>query len=123
MVGDDPHFDGTDCARLDKQPGAGVHARWGLMATALLLIPASLLIAQCSRGPDAGTLAANVHPVSAEAAPSATFDDRFPAPQSRDRFPSPNETLARHEMSDFAPKPAIARAEPAPYRVASLEPQ
>jgi len=123
MVGDDPHFHGIEFARLDKQPAARALVRLRRVATALLLIPASLLIAQCSRGPDAGTLAANVHPVSAEAAPSATFDDRFPAPQFRDRFPSPNETLARHEMSDFAPKPAIARAEPAPYRVASLEPQ
>jgi hypothetical protein len=123
MVGDDPHFHGIEFARLDKQPAARALVRLRRVATALLLIPASLLIAQCSRGPDAGTLAANVHPVSAEAAPSATFDDRFPAPQFRDRFPSPSEALARHEMSDFAPKPAIARAEPAPYRVASLEPQ
>jgi hypothetical protein len=123
MVGDDPHFHGVEFARLDRQPAARAHVRLRRVATALLLIPASLLIAQCSRGPDAGTLAANMHPVSAGAAPSATFDDRFPAPQFRDRFPSPSETLARHEMSDFAPKPAIARAEPAPYRVASLEPQ
>ena len=127
MVGDDPRFHGTDCARLDE-PGARVHARLRRAAIALLLIPASLLIAQCSRGPDAGALAANVHPVSAQAAQGATFDERFPAPQFRDRFPSAGETLAQHEMSDFAPKPflsrpAVARAEPAPYRVASLEPQ
>ncbi|HLG82422.1 MAG TPA: alpha/beta hydrolase [Bradyrhizobium sp.] len=138
MVGDDPRSHGTDCARLEKQPGARAHARLRRAAIALLLIPASLLVAQCSRGPDAGALAANVHPVSAKVAQDATFDERFPAPQFRDRFPGAGETLAQHEMSDFAPqafaskpsvskpfvaKPAVARAEPAPYRVASLEPQ
>jgi hypothetical protein len=123
MVGDDPHFHGIDCARLDKQPGARAHARLRRTCLALLLIPASLLIAQCSRTPDAGALAANVHPVSAQAVSDATFDERFPAPQFRDRFPTAGETLAQHEMSDFAPRPAVARAEPAPYRVASLEPQ
>jgi hypothetical protein len=123
MVGDDPHFHGIDCARLDKQPGARAHARLRRTCLALLLIPASLLIAQCSRTPDAGALAANVHPVSAQAVLDATFDERFPAPQFRDRFPTAGETLAQHEMSDFAPRPAVARAEPAPYRVASLEPQ
>src|SRR5271165_1586979 len=127
MVGDDPRFHGTDCARKDKHPGARIHARLRLAAAALLLIPASLLIAQCSRAPDAGALAANVHPVSVpgstQAAPGDTFDERFPAPQFRDRFPTAGETLAQHEMSDFAPKPAVARAEPAPYRVASLGPQ
>jgi len=70
MVGDDPHFHGVEFARLDKQPAARAHVRLRRVATALLLIPASLLIAQCSRGPDAGTLAANMHPVGAEAAPS-----------------------------------------------------
>jgi hypothetical protein len=127
MVGDDLRFHGTDCARLAKQPGARDYPRLRLAATALLLIPASLLIAQCSRAPDAGALAANVRPVSAETtmqgASGATFDERFPAPQFRERFPSAGETLAQHQMSDFAPRPAVARAEPAPYRVASLEPQ
>jgi hypothetical protein len=122
MVGDDRRFHEIDCARLDK-PGARPHARLRRVAVALLLLPAALLIAQCSRGPDAGALAADVHPVSAEAAPGATFDERFPAPQFRDRFPTASETLAQREMSDFAPKPAVARAEPASYRVASLEPQ
>jgi hypothetical protein len=122
MVGDDRRFQKVDCARLDKL-GARPHSRLRRVAMALLLLPTALLIAQCSRGPDAGALAADVHPVSAEAAPGATFDERFPAPQFRDRFPTASETLAQREMSDFAPKPAVARAEPAPYRVASLGPQ
>ena len=124
MVGANPNFHRIDRARLDKSPGARAHARLRLAAIAALLIPASLLIAQCSRAPDAGALAANVRPMSAQAAPGANFDERFPAPQFRDRFPTASEALAQHGMSDFAPKPAVvARAEPAPYRVASLEPQ
>ena len=121
MVGDDPRCHETDRARLDKQPGARTHVRLRCASLALLAIAASLLIAQCSRGPDPGALAANVHPVSTQASSGATFDERFPAPQFRDRFPGAGETLAQHEMADFAPKPAVAR--PAPYRVASLEPQ
>jgi hypothetical protein len=90
---------------------------------ALLLVPISLIVAQCSRAPDAGALAANAHPSSAQASRVATFDERFPAPQFRDRFPTASESLAQRQMSDFALKPApLAQTEPAPYRVASLEP-
>jgi hypothetical protein len=90
---------------------------------ALLLVPISLIVAQCSRAPDAGALAANAHPSSAQASRVATFDERFPAPQFRDRFPTAGESLAQRQMSDFALKPApLAQTEPAPYRVASLEP-
>jgi hypothetical protein len=59
-------------------------------------------------------------------ADGATFDQRFPAPQFTDRFPTPSERLPQRQMSDFSPKPvATAQAEPAPapYRVASLEPE
>jgi hypothetical protein len=121
MIGANPNFHGDDRARLD-QPGARARAALRLLAAALLL-PMALLMAQCSRAPEPGALAANARPVTAQAAPGATFDERFPAPQFRDRFPSTSEALAQHQMSDFAPRPAVARAEPAPYRVASLEPQ
>ncbi len=50
-----------------------------------------------------------------------TFDDRFPAPQFNDRFPSANESFVLREPSD-APRKRLAQAEPAPYRVASLAP-
>lgn len=57
-------------------------------------------------------------------ADSTTFDQRFPAPQFTDRFPTPTESLPQRQMSDFAPKPAAPpQVEPTPYRVASLEPQ
>jgi hypothetical protein len=122
MVRVGPNLHGNDRARLDEQPGVRLPARLRLNVAALLLIPVSLLLGQCSRAPEVSSLAANARPISTEAAPAATFDERFPAPQFRDRFPSPTESFAQHQMSDFAPKP-VAQAEPAPYRVASLGPQ
>ena len=50
-----------------------------------------------------------------------SFDDRFPAPQFRDRFPTGNESLQQRQLSDFSLQ-RTARTEPAPYRVASLAP-
>jgi hypothetical protein len=76
-----------------------------------------MVLAQCGRAPNPGTLAAN-----AQASSGDTFDDRFPAPQFRDRFPASNESLAQRQISDFAPT-RTAQKEPAPYRVASLAPQ
>ena len=73
-----------------------------------------LALAHCGKAPEPGALAAN-----AAAAHLATFDERFPAPQFRDRFPSPDESLQLHAPSDFAAKPAAADAD----RVALLEPQ
>ncbi len=59
---------------------------------------------------------------TAQASSGDTFDDRFPAPQFRDRFPSSSESLAQRQISDFAPA-RMAQREPASYRVASLAPQ
>ena len=50
-----------------------------------------------------------------------TFDERFPKPVFRDRFPAPNETFGQLQSSD-APAKRTAQAQPAPYRVASLAP-
>ena len=72
---------------------------------------------QCGQAPTAGTLAANV-----QGSRGDSFDDRFPKPQFKDRFPTPGESLVQLQPSDAPPRRA-ARAEPAPYRVASLEPQ
>ena len=49
-----------------------------------------------------------------------SFDDRFPAPQFRDRFPTVSESFAQRQ--DDAPRKRSAQAEPAPYRIASLAP-
>ena len=81
-----------------------------------MLIPLSFLLIQCGRAPNAGTLAAN-----AQASAGDSFDDRFPTPQFRDRFPSANESFVQRQAPDSSRKRA-AQAEPAPYRVASLAP-
>jgi hypothetical protein len=86
-----------------------------------MLVPLSLTLAQCGRAPSADALAANAH-----VEPSATFDDRFPAPTFRDRFPNAKESFEKKLALDLAqagsPPPA-SRAPAAPYRVASLAPQ
>jgi hypothetical protein len=116
MVGADPKFHKCDFADLVKQPGVAARARWRSLAAACVVVPLSLTFAQCSRAPNPGQLAANVQDSSSD-----TFEDRFPAPQFGDRFPSASESLALHPMSDFAPQRA-AQAAPASYRVASLGP-
>jgi hypothetical protein len=94
---------------------AGFHRlRWIVILSALM--PLSFILIQCGRAPGTGTLAAN-----AQAAAGDSFDDRFPAPQFRDRFPSANESFVQRLASDSARK-RTAQAEPAPYRVASLAP-
>ena len=50
-----------------------------------------------------------------------SFDDRFPAPQFRDRFPTANESFVQRQAAD-APRKPTAQAQPGPYRVASLAP-
>jgi hypothetical protein len=61
-------------------------------------------------------LAANSH-----ASAGDTFEDRFPAPQFKDRFPTESESLTQRQPS-APPRARAAQAEPAPYRVASLAP-
>lgn len=81
------------------------------MARALAALALALALAHCGKAPEPGALAANAMPEA------ASFDERFPPPAFRDRFPSAQETLPQRAPSDFAPKPA------APSRLASLEPQ
>jgi hypothetical protein len=76
------------------------------------LVLTSLLLAQCDKAPDPATLAANADP---------TFDERFPAPQFGDRFPSAAESFQLHSPADFTSRPT-APAKNASYRIASLEP-
>jgi hypothetical protein len=78
-----------------------------------LLLPLSLILAQCGQAPAPGALAANA------TSSGDSFEQRFPAPQFRDRYPGSDETLRPFEL---APKQAAA-PEPPPYQVASLEPQ
>jgi hypothetical protein len=93
-------------------------ARWRRLAVLSVFVPLSFVLAACGKAPNAGMLAAN-----SQGAPAAdSFDDRFPAPQFRDRFPTVSESLAQRETADLAPRKHTAQAEPAPYRVASLAP-
>ena len=82
----------------------------------MIWLPLSCVIAQCSRAPDAGALAA-----SAQGSATTSFDDRFPAPRFADRFPSPSESFGQRQPAVETAKQSV-EAEPAPYRVASLAP-
>ncbi len=86
------------------------------------------MLAQCGKAPNPALLAANT-PANTQVvaktrtvASGDTFEERFPAPQFKERFPSASESLLQRQMSDFSPKRAVKPA-PAPYKVASLEPQ
>lgn len=90
-------------------------SRWRWLAILSAFIPLSFVLVQCGRAPSAGTLAAN-----AQASTGDSFDDRFPQPQFRDRFPTSSESFVQRQPAD-APRRA-AQTLPAPYRVASLAP-
>jgi hypothetical protein len=102
-------------AGLVLSPGAA-RCRWRWIAIAAALLPLSFVLVQCGQAPSAGTLAAN-----SQASMGDTFDERFPKPVFRDRFPAPNETFGQLQSRD-APAKRTAQAQPAPYRVASLAP-
>ena len=114
MVGGDPRFNASGFASLLRRPDLGV--RWRSFALACALVPIPLCLAQCSRAPRAEAIAA-----SAQAPSEASFDQRFPAPQFGDRFPTARESLLQLKESELAPKQTV-QSEPASYQVASLEP-
>jgi hypothetical protein len=104
-------------ARHGQAPEHRVRStRWRWIAILSMFIPLSFILVQCGQAPSAGMVAANSHASSGD-----SFDDRFPAPQFRDRFPTANESLVQLQSAD-APRKRTAQAEPAPYRVASLAP-
>src|SRR5579864_9516567 len=80
------------------------------------LIPLSFALAQCGEAPNAGSLAANSQGTSDD-----TFEDRFPKPQFRDRFPTAAESLPQRlaNVSDAQSRRVVPTQ---PYRVASLAP-
>jgi hypothetical protein len=130
MVGANPKFRTYDRASPATPSGATLPVQapalrhragfqhWRLLVLLSALVPLSFVLLQCGQAPSAGTLAANV-----QASKGDSFDDRFPTPQFKDRFPTTSESLVQFQPSD-APARRTARAEPAaPYRVASLEPQ
>ena len=97
----------------------GFGRRWRWAVIACVFVPLSLVLVQCGRAPNPGALAANASATSGTQTASAdSFDDRFPKPEFRDRFPTANEALPLRQMADFGPK----RVQTQSYRVASLEP-
>jgi hypothetical protein len=87
-----------------------------LIAVLSALIPFSFILVQCGKAPSAGTLAANMEGVAGD-----SFDERFPKPQFKDRFPTPGESLLQQQTSDTQGR-RVTQSQPAPYRVASLAP-
>ena len=85
-----------------------------LLATLSTLLPLSLALAQCGKAPNAGMLAAN-----SQASGGDSFDERFPKPQFKDRFPTASESLVQRQPQDIA---GPRTASTAPYRIASLAP-
>ena len=125
MVGANPKSESYNRANLARLPGAARYVvsqasrsgrlRWLPLLCAL--IPLSFTLAQCGQAPSAGSLAANVQGTT------DTFDDRFPQPQFKDRFPTTAESLAQRPASTAdAQSRRMVQTQPVSYRVASLEP-
>jgi hypothetical protein len=95
------------------RPRAG---RW--IAILSVFVPLSFILVQCGQAPGAGTLAANVQ------GSGDNFDDRFPKPQFKDRFPTASESLEQRQLNNDVSVTRTAQAAPTPasYRVASLTP-
>src|SRR3979490_3382310 len=125
MVGANPKSRTVERTARVSLPGAPLHGgafavwhragshRWRWIAVLSVFVPLSFVLVQCGKAPSAGMLAAN-------AATGDTFEDRFPAAQFKDRFPTENETFQQRQPA--AARAKSAQAEPAPYRVASLAP-
>ncbi|MBR0858836.1 alpha/beta hydrolase [Bradyrhizobium liaoningense] len=128
MVGAAPKVKADPRADRTTAGARGRVLRVGLIAA---LVPLSLTLVQCGRAPDPATLAANsqanvqvVAKTSTQVASGDTFEDRFPASQFKERFPSASESFLQRQVSDFSPKRAVQQPQPeARYKVASLEPQ
>ena len=117
--------------RADRTKASGARGRALRIALISGFVPLSLTLVQCGQSPNPTALAASsqanvqvvakTNPQAArqQVASGDSFEDRFPAPQFRERFPGSDETFRPFEL---APKQAAA-PEPPPYQVASLEPQ
>ncbi|MGY4307755.1 hypothetical protein ACVIJ6_004998 [Bradyrhizobium sp. USDA 4369] len=120
MIGTGPRSSGCQQQRAAARPRLRAprsahpsrRATLGAAAGALGLgLTLGLSLTQGSQAPEPAALAANAAPAS-----EFTFEQRFPPPEFRDRFPTASESLALHTQSEFAPKPP-------PTQLVSLEPQ
>jgi hypothetical protein len=122
MVGANPKSDVFGRVNLARRRGSARHVLWRAyltprwIALLSLLIPLSFTLAQCGKAPSAGSLAANVQGSTGE-----TFDDRFPKPQFKDRFPTAAESL-QQRPANVADAQTRRVVQTQPYRVASLAP-
>jgi hypothetical protein len=124
MVGVNPKFQMTDRADPALRPGTHrlalpIHhilpVQWRWVAMAALFVPLSFVLVQCGKAPSAGMLAANTQGAG------DSFEERFPKPQFKDRFPTANESLTQVQRQvALAPPQRTVRTEP--VRVASLNP-
>src|ERR1043165_9381825 len=83
MVGANPHF-----LRRESRPDARLLRR---VVVGCVLVSVSLVLVACGNSPGDGLATANVQ------AGGDTFDDRFPAPQFRDRFATANESFVQRQ--------------------------
>jgi hypothetical protein len=126
MVGASPQSQMHDRAGQVMSPRARQHVqapqhragsdRWRWIGLLCAFVPLSFVLVQCGQAPNAGTLAAN-----SQASTGDSFDDRFPQPQFRDRFPTASESLEQRQAND-APAKRTTPTAPPPYRIASLAP-
>jgi hypothetical protein len=132
MVGGNPNTTPYGHANPVKSPGTllRVHSlatdlqfrshHLRLIAPLLALIPLSFMLAQCGQAPSPGAIAANVQGSTGD-----TFEDRFPRPSFKDRYPTAAESLAQRPVATAdAQTRRVVQVQPqgAPYRVASLAP-
>jgi hypothetical protein len=122
MVGANPKSEAYVRVTPAKKPGSSRRAR--LRATTpsrrwlpllSILVPLSFTLAQFGKAPSASSLAANVQ------GSNDTFDDRFPQPQFKDRFPTAAESL-QQRPANVADAQTRRTVQTQPYRVASLAP-
>jgi hypothetical protein len=125
MVGVTPKSRTFDRGGLATSPGASRHvqprAAWRWVAILSVFVPLSFILVQCGQAPSPGTLAANVQ------GSGDNFDERFPKPQFKDRFPTASESLEQRQpnikqASVNNDPPARRSVQTVPYRVASLAP-
>jgi hypothetical protein len=119
MVGADPRLHTCERASAAATPsgqtGRSGGARcWRMLAIASMLVPLSFALGECSKAPGPASLAANSQTASGD-----SFDDRFPKPEFRDRFPTASESLEQRQLAEFTPRRPVQTQT---YRVASLEP-
>ncbi|VIO76291.1 alpha/beta hydrolase [Bradyrhizobium ivorense] len=123
MVGAQPKFDGDDRARGVMAPCAPRFARSHRILAAAILLPLALPLAHCGKAPNAEMVAANSQVTGVTGGDS--FEDRFPAPQFSDRFPTEKESFAPYQRTvALAPAPAAPapKAAASPVRLASISP-